>query len=62
MLEAGPKRGGAFADAVMSGGLGQGGGWGNLREKEGMPGVYDGYVRNPPMPGREREVVGGERR
>jgi len=55
MLEAAPKKRAAFEEAVMSGGLGQRGmGMGNLREKDGMPGVYEGYVRNPPMVGVDR--------
>lgn len=57
MLE-GPKKRSTFENAVMSGGLGDvgvpvaisGGGTGNLREVEPGRGVYEGYVRNPPLP------------
>jgi hypothetical protein len=55
MLEA-PKKRATFEDAMMTGGLGgditvgTSGGMGSLREDPSKPGVYSGYVRNPPLP------------
>ncbi|KUJ09380.1 uncharacterized protein LY89DRAFT_285964 [Mollisia scopiformis] len=63
MIEA-PKKRATFEDAMMTGGLGgdisvgsvrdpslpMGGGLGSLREDPSKPGVYSGYVRNPPAP------------
>ncbi|KAE8454591.1 hypothetical protein EG329_000214 [Mollisiaceae sp. DMI_Dod_QoI] len=54
MLEA-PKKRATFENAMMTGGLGGDvgvgtGGLGSLREDPSKPGVYSGYVRNPPLP------------